>query len=356
MLLYFIVLLYLKNVFSFTSLHFVKSSKTPLFSVNKNILTPKLFNEWLCIGIIEKIDFTKPYDINIGELPLIVWKYNNKYYSTINICKHMGSKLNNAEITSSGCLKCQYHGFEYTKDSDIFGLTIEYQGKIFWSYNPTKKLPEKVPHYFDNKYTFSFLQIDMESSLIDSVYNSMDLRHPQYVHNGDKNGFGFGSDIKPQNIKHYNYSKTRIGLSFDYSSSRALKKINNNIITNNFHMFIYPSFSWSRVSFNNNNLIVAVNMLPLSEKKTRWFITLCHNYYLNPIEKSAMKIMAFGILIQDYNQMKNQYDENALKKEILFEQIFDDEEVILYLREMMKDYQYPDINICANLYKNYKNK
>ena len=79
-------------------------------------LVPKIFNEWLCLGIKEHIDFTKPYSINVGELPLIVWKHDNKYYSTINICKHMGSKLDNAEITPSGCLKCQYHGFENKKD------------------------------------------------------------------------------------------------------------------------------------------------------------------------------------------------------------------------------------------------
>ena len=40
----------------------------------------KYFNSWNCIGIIEKINFKKPYKINIGELPLVVWKdpKNNK--------------------------------------------------------------------------------------------------------------------------------------------------------------------------------------------------------------------------------------------------------------------------------------
>jgi hypothetical protein len=37
-------------------------------------LNINLFNHWTCIGIIDKIDFTKPYTINIGDLPLVIWK------------------------------------------------------------------------------------------------------------------------------------------------------------------------------------------------------------------------------------------------------------------------------------------
>ena len=323
---------------------------------SNHILIPKLFKEWTCIAIIEHIDFTKPYSINIGELPLIVWKHNNEYYTTINICKHMGSKLDNAIITPSGCLQCQYHGFENKKETDTFGKTIEYQGKLFWSFNPSKQLPESVPNYYDNKYKTSFLEIDMDASLLDSAYNTMDLRHPEYVHNGDKKGFGFGSNIKPSNIKQYKYSKNRVGLSFEYNSSRIVKQMNKNVITKNYHMFIYPSFTWSRVSFDNNHLIIAVNLLPLKEKKTRWFITICHNYYTTPIQQNFMKIMAASILSQDYFQMKNQYSENSLKREVLFQHTFEDEDVILWLNDMFSDYKYPDIDICTNLYKEYKNQ
>lgn len=309
------------------------------------------------MGIKDNIDFTKPYPINIGELPLVVWKHNNKYYTTINICKHMGSRLDNAEIIkNTGCLKCQYHGLELSVENDCFGKTIEHEGKIFWAYKPIKKTPEIVPHFNNKKYKTSFLEIDMEASLLDSGYNTMDLRHPEYVHNGDKKGFGFGSQNKPSNIKQYKYNNERVGLSFDYSSSRIVKQLNDNFITKNFHMFIYPTFTWSRVSFADNNLIIAVNLLPLKEKKTRWFITICHNYYKTPLQQNFMKMMAASILSQDYFQMKNQYNENSLKKEILFEHIFEDEDVILWLKHMFNDYKYPNIDICTDLYKDYKNK
>jgi hypothetical protein len=67
-----------------------------------------------------------------------------------------------------------------------------------------------------------------------------------------------------------------------------------------------------------------------------------------------MKMLALTILSQDYSQMKNQYIENELKEEILFQHIFDDENPILELRKMFQEYKYPDIKDCVELYKDYK--
>jgi len=69
--------------------------------------------------------------------------------------------------------------------------------------------------------------------------------------------------------------------------------------------------------------------------------------------KEFMKIMAKTILNQDYHQMKNQYPDNDLKKEILFTKVFKDEEPIIELKRMLKDYSYPDIDTCVKLYKSY---
>ena len=114
------------------------------------------FNYWTCIGIREKISFNKPYSINIGELPLVLWKDNeNKIISSLNICKHMGSKLNNGIITEKGCLKCRYHGLEYT-NLDKFGEIIEQDGKIFWAYKPIEKTPHKIPFFNNPHYEKSF--------------------------------------------------------------------------------------------------------------------------------------------------------------------------------------------------------
>ena len=306
------------------------------------------FNHWHCVGIKENIDFSKPYKFNIGELPLVAWRNNEGEIITgMNICKHMGSQLDNGIITPSGCLKCKYHGLEFTRD-DSFGETVEHEGKVFWSYKPSQKLPHKVPFFHNKNYETSFLQIDMEASLQDSAFNTMDLRHPEYVHKG-----GFGSTIPPTNIKQYKF-KDRIGLAFDYQSNAMMKSINDNKrTTRNFHMFVYPTFTWSRVSFNNKHLVIAVNLLPLENKKTRWFVTICHNYYKSPIQKNVMKGLATFILSQDYFQMKNQYPENKLKAAVLFNHIFKDEDVILWLREDFRGYKFPDVNTCLDLFTEY---
>lgn len=312
------------------------------------------FNHWICIGIQEEIHWKKPYKINIGELPLVLWRdpnNNNKVHSALNICKHMGSKLDNGFITEKGCLKCKYHGLEYTS-LDQFGELIEQDGKIFWAYKPKHKEPFPLPFYQNPKYAKSFLTIDMDASLTDSAYNTMDLRHPEYVHGG----IGFGSSIPPENIKEYVYNKEKVGLSFDYNANKMIKKINKNaLITNNFHMFYYPTYSWSKVSFGkNNNLIIGVDLLPLTPKKTRWYITIAHNYYTNDVQKQFMKGLAMVILGQDYIQMKNQQMENKLKKYILFNYVFKNEETIIRLKEMFQDYEYPTDDICLEVYKDYK--
>jgi hypothetical protein len=265
----------------------------------------------------------------------------------------MGSRLDNGVITENGCLKCQYHGLENSYE-DRFGEVMEYEGKIFWAYKPIRKMPFSIPFFNNPDYEKSFLEITMDASLTDSAFNTMDLRHPEYVHN---KFFGFGNAVPPKNIKEYKYlSGDRVGLSFDYFSNPKLKKLNDDVnITNNYHMFIFPTFSWSKVTFNEKNLIIGVNLLPLENKKTRWFITICHNYYKSNFGKEFMKFLASTILGQDFVQMKNQHKEDELKKAMLFDHKFKDEEVILWLRDMFKDYKYPDIEQCVEIYNDSKN-
>jgi phenylpropionate dioxygenase-like ring-hydroxylating dioxygenase large terminal subunit len=311
----------------------------------------KFFNYWQCIGITENIDFTKPYRVNVGHLPLVVWKKKGALCASINICKHMGSRLDNGLITEDGNLQCQYHGLEYC-ERDIVGETVEHDGKIFWAYKPINKKPFSTPFFNNKDYEHSFIEVDMECSMTDSIYNTMDLRHPSYVHNKI---VGFGSLTPPQNIVQYKY-RDRLGLSFDYNSNKIIRAISNNTkSTCNYHQFIYPNFGWSRVTFDKTkHIVIGVNLLPLSPTKTRWYITVCHNYHKSPIQKLFIKSMAATILSQDYLQMINQYPENELKKEILFTHVFQDEEVILWLKDMMHEYEYPNINMCVELYRDYR--
>lgn len=330
---------------------------TPL-SLNPSL---KFFQNWHCLGIVENIDFTKPYRTNVGDLPLVVWKnpITQKLSTVINICRHMGSKLDNGVITQDGCLKCQYHGLEMS-ELDQFGETMEFQGKVFWSYKPERSEPYKIPFYDNPSYETSFLTMDMEAGLIDSALNTMDIRHPEYVHK-----LGFGSSNPPTNIRQYIYkdpkSKSymdRIGLSFDYSSNVVMRKVNNDAtITRNFHMYVYPTFSWSRVSLKNNkHLIVAVNLLPLGPHKTRWFVTICHNYHVSTLNKKFVQMMAATILSQDYVQMYNQHPDDHLRQAMMLDYTFPDEDAIVWLRNSFEKYQYPTTEICAELYNDSKNE
>jgi hypothetical protein len=266
----------------------------------------------------------------------------------------MGSTLDLGKITENGCLKCPYHGLEFSKD-DAFGTTIEHEGRIFWAYRPKNRLPYCVPFFKNAKYAKSFLEIDMDSSLTDSAYNTMDLRHPEYVHSR-----GFGNSVPPTNIKHYTYASDpkRVGLAFDYESNTIMRTINENTRkTSNYHMYIYPTFSWSKVTFENKHLIIGVNLLPIEPKKTRWYITLCHNYYTSEFGRLFMKGLALTILGQDESQMKKQAEESPLKRAALFGHIFKDEEPILFLKNLfLKEYRYPDIDACAELYDSFLNQ
>jgi len=334
------------------------------------------FRHWHCLGIIDHIHFDRPYIINVGELPLAIWKnpVTQQLSSVINICRHMGSKLDNAIITDQGCLKCQYHGLEMT-DTDTFGEVMEFQGKLFWSYKPLRPTPYKIPFYDNPSYETSHLVIDMDAGLVDSALNTMDIRHPEYVHR-----LGFGNSNPPTNIQQYLYKNTttklptdHIGLAFDYCSNPVMRKLNNNMkTTKNFHMYMYPTFSWSRVSFKQlhkgvrypediktesdkeNHLIIGVNLLPLGPQKTRWFITVCHNYYVSEIQKKGVQMMAATILRQDYEQMKNQHPDNHLKQAMLLDHTFPDEGAVVQLRHMFRKYNYPTMDDCTDLYKDYK--
>jgi nitrite reductase/ring-hydroxylating ferredoxin subunit len=306
------------------------------------------FRHWQCLGITSNIDFSKPYPCQIGELPLVVWKdNNNRFITTINVCKHMGSTLDKGKIVN-GCLKCNYHGLEFT-EKDKFGHTVEQDGKIFWAYKPIHPTPFKIPFFSNPNYVNHYIQIDMDCSLLDSAYNTMDIRHPEYVHNV----LGFGSSRSPLNIKHTTY-RDRVGLEFDYLSNDLMKYINNVEQTHNFHMYVVPSFTWSKVSFGKNHLIVSVNLLPLGEKKTRWFVTIGHNYNTLPHGQLFLQTLAKTIVGQDFTQLQNQYSENALKREILFGHIFQDEEALLELKKKIETYKYPDLEDSLEIFKDSK--
>lgn len=299
------------------------------------------------------MDFSRPFTINIGELPLVVWKdKRNELHTAINICKHMGTRFDQGKITDTGCLKCPYHGLEYDH-TDTIGKTILHQGKIFWSYDPKYVKPFSVPFYDNPDYETSFIQIDMPCSLPDAAYNTMDLIHPEYVHS---NLFGFGNSIPPNNVRKYTYKNRpeTVGMSFQYAS-RSLATRGTNF-TENFNMFHYPNAGWSKVFIPNldRRLMIGVNFLPLEPKKTRWVVTIAHDYYKTPLQKAFMQVMTASILLQDFLQIRHQYQENELKRLALFKFVFKNEPAVLHLKDIFNEkFKYPDMEDCIHLYHHF---
>ena len=63
--------------------------------------TNAFLNYWNCIGFSKDIDLSKPYKCNIGDIPLVLWKNETNILSTINICKHLGSTLDQGWISNA---------------------------------------------------------------------------------------------------------------------------------------------------------------------------------------------------------------------------------------------------------------
>ena len=64
-----------------------------------------------------------------------------------------------------------------------------------------------------------------------------------------------------------------------------------------------------------------------------------------------MKMLAATILSQDFVQMRNQHQEDVLKQTMMFDYVFKDEDSIVSLNKIFRQYHYPDIDSCAELYK-----
>jgi|694.fasta_scaffold00159_16 nitrite reductase/ring-hydroxylating ferredoxin subunit len=308
------------------------------------------FNEWHCIDFMKNIDMSKPHVYNIGALPLVSWfDEKNNPMTTVNVCKHLGSKLDHGKV-KDGCLTCPYHGLEHDV-KDTFGKSIIFQDKLWWSYEPKTKNPPAIPYYNKKMFATSEIKIDIDANLIDCVYNAMDLNHPAFVHN---NAFGFGSNIPPSNIKTIKYKNIdKLGLTFVYKSNSNLIHFKRELRkSHNFHIYEYPYFTWSRVSLpTNEQLFVNVNMLPLAENKTRWLVTLKHNFWTTSVEKYFMKFAALCILLQDKMQLSKQANVDELKKIIMHQTIFDNEEHIMDIKNIVEKYKYPDHNSVLQLYK-----
>lgn len=311
------------------------------------------FNEWFAIDFVQNIDKSKPYAFNVGELPLVAWFPDRKQempLTTINICRHMGSRLDHGYIEDSS-LVCPYHGLKHSC-KQAFGKTMIFQDKLWWSYSPVKANPPAIPFYKHKKFETSFIKIDVDANIIDCALNTMDINHPAFVHN---NVLGFGSDVPPQNISMIKYpDKNKVGLTFSYTSQSKLNLAKKYNIAKSFHIYDYPYNTWSSVLLPTKEFhILNVNLLPLAPNKTRWLVTLKHNFWnKDEVQKHLMKFSAHCILNQDKYQLDRQAPESPLKRAMMYQVKLANDEYLGDIRALFKTYKYPDEKSALELLQN----
>jgi hypothetical protein len=71
-------------------------------------------------------------------------------------------------------------------------------------------------------------------------------------------------------------------------------------------------------------------------------VTVAHNYYTDETGKMIINGLARKILFDDWLQMKNQAPDSYIKRSRLFRHVFTNEGVILRLRDLFREYRYPD--------------
>lgn len=312
---------------------------------------PHIFKQWHCINFVKNIDSKKPYPFRIGELPLIAW-YDNKYnktYTTINVCSHMGSKLEKGKI-NNGCLVCPAHGMQYTEDK-AFGETMIYQDKLWWSYEPIASNPPATPFYNNKKYSTTNICMDVDANIMDCVLNTMDVNHPHL----------YNINIPPKKVKRFKYQcvdKSILGISFkqkvDVSTNKMELLNENNKYNKYYNMYSFPYNTWTRTTLpNKQQSIMNIDFVPLGIDKTRWFITIKNNCENNNI---LTKPFMYYYANQYKDLLQNQASQSELKKLVIRQDVLANEYHIDDIYTMFEKYKYPDNSEVCNLYKYHKRK
>ena len=282
--------------------YFISLSISVLSSLSTGFILPQFVREWHPIGIEGNLDKTKPYVFNIGKLPLVLWyDNNNKPISTINICKHLGAKLDNA-IINNGCLHCVNHLTSYN-ETDAIGNIISKNGLLWWSYKSYIKSP---PAIFKKTEKINHIYIDVDVNIISVIL--------EFIYSNNK------IKIKNRNNKFLFYEK----------------------LFNAEHRFYYKYPYYLKGSINKK-INYTLNFLPLEENKTRIFINIANNF--------ETKVFTNYYLNAKLNNLKN-YDSNSYLKYLITLKNENDYMRKIYL--LFDKYSFPNEFTVSSFYK-YKN-
>jgi hypothetical protein len=300
------------------------------------------FNHWYCIDMVKHIDKSKPYAYKIGELPLVTWFNESQPLTTLNICQHMGSKLDKGSV-KNGCLVCPYHGIKHTS-SDVLGKTVIFEDKLWWSYKSRNKLPVATPYYKDKEFETLALRFDIDSNIQDFVMNTFNMNHLALA-------------SRSQNYK-YKLFEHKLTMNYDCDTSSMLSEfnfiINDMQKITNYQIFQYPHSVSAIFAFKEKDRIaINANMLPLGPNKSRVFLTIKHNFWKSYFGKLKLEGIVRYFIRNNQIQMSNQYDDNMLKKTALLQKTFNNDNHLKHLQRMFKEYEYPDMISTMRLYNHH---
>lgn len=269
-------------------------------STIQGFILPQFVREWHPIGIENQIDRSKPFVFNIGKLPMVLWYDKNDPIATLNICKHLGAKLDNA-IINNGCLHCSNHLTGYNQ-TDALGKVISKNGMLWWSFKSYTRNP--ISNFKKEEKKLDIRHIDINVNLLNVIL--------EFVHSNNK--------IKAR--------------------ARKNKFLFYEKLFNAEHRFYYKYPYYLKGSINNK-INYTINFLPLEENKTRLFITIANNI--------DAKVFMNYFLNAKLNNLNN-YDNNTtnLKYMIMFKEHND---YIKKIYMLFDKYSFPNEFTISCFYK-----
>ena len=194
-----------------------------------------------------------PRKLKLLNKEYVVWNHNDTIVVQDNICLHRCAPLSEGYIDdNSGCLRCSYHGWEFTKDGSLKTIPQEIQsnrkmskstsnnepqrrprlrtyntacyGGLVWvnigsTLENTKQLPQNVFHVNIDDACEDILMKDVPYSMTTLLENLFDPSHIPYAHHKLQSDRSMGSEVNSSLI----YSN-REGFSVLFSDRSVNKK------------------------------------------------------------------------------------------------------------------------------------
>lgn len=221
------------------------------FISNINAYVPP-FRYWHCINFMKEIDISKPYYFNVGELHFKT-SFNKSIPNTI--IKNM--------------------------KNNVFGSTIIYDDKLWWSYNPIIKHPPRTPFKTNKDFETTSFMINTNTNFKNCILNLFDINN---LHDIYENMIG---NIPQKNGHKYTNFSNGLTLVHKYELKNRIRLFQKNWRDIEiFQTFNYPYNSNIIVYLDKNDIVVInINLLPVYINETKVFVTIKHNFWKSYLYK-----------------------------------------------------------------------